>query len=66
MVDSCQWIFSKMPIIHLFLVRPLFMGKWSPCKRRDFIRKLRKFGFQRLGSLDVAQASLAIVEILER
>ena len=23
------------------------MGKWSPCKRRDFIRKLRKFGFQR-------------------
>ena len=29
------------------MVRPLFMGKWSPCKRRDFIRKLRKFGFQR-------------------
>lgn len=23
------------------------MGKWNPCKRRDFIRKLRKFGFQR-------------------
>lgn len=23
------------------------MGKWSPCKRRDFIRKLRKFGFLR-------------------
>ena len=22
------------------------MGKWNPCKRRDFIRKLRKFGFQ--------------------
>jgi len=23
------------------------MGKWSPCKRRDFIRKLKKFGFDR-------------------
>jgi predicted RNA binding protein YcfA (HicA-like mRNA interferase family) len=23
------------------------MGKWSPCKRRDFIRKLRKIGFCR-------------------
>ena len=23
------------------------MGRWRPCKRRDFIRKLRKFGFQR-------------------
>jgi predicted RNA binding protein YcfA (HicA-like mRNA interferase family) len=23
------------------------MGKWRPCKRRDFIKKLRKFGFQR-------------------
>jgi predicted RNA binding protein YcfA (HicA-like mRNA interferase family) len=23
------------------------MGKWRPFKRRDFIRKLRKFGFQR-------------------
>jgi len=22
------------------------MSKWSPCKRRDFIRKLRKLGFQ--------------------
>ncbi len=22
------------------------MGKWHPCKQRDFIRKLRKFGFQ--------------------
>jgi predicted RNA binding protein YcfA (HicA-like mRNA interferase family) len=22
------------------------MGKWKPCKRRDFIRKLKKFGFQ--------------------
>ena len=21
------------------------MGKWKPCKRRDFIKKLRKFGF---------------------
>ena len=21
------------------------MGKWCPCKRRDFIRKLKKFGF---------------------
>jgi hypothetical protein len=23
------------------------MGKWSPCKRRDFIRKLKKSGFDR-------------------
>jgi len=23
------------------------MGKWSPCKRRDSIRKLKKFGFDR-------------------
>lgn len=23
------------------------MGKWNPCKRRDFIRKLKKFGFKR-------------------
>ena len=22
------------------------MGKWTPCKRRDFIRKLRKLGFE--------------------
>lgn len=22
------------------------MSKWPPCKRRDFIRKLRKLGFQ--------------------
>ena len=22
------------------------MPKWSPCKRRDFIRRLRHFGFQ--------------------
>ena len=22
------------------------MGKWSPLKRREFIRKLKKFGFQ--------------------
>lgn len=21
------------------------MGKWKPCKRRDFIKKLKKFGF---------------------
>lgn len=21
------------------------MGKWSPCKRRDFIARLRKLGF---------------------
>jgi predicted RNA binding protein YcfA (HicA-like mRNA interferase family) len=21
------------------------MGKWTPCKRRDFIRKLKKLGF---------------------
>ena len=21
------------------------MGKWKPCKRRDFIRKLKKIGF---------------------
>lgn len=21
------------------------MGKWKPCKRRDFITKLKKFGF---------------------
>ena len=21
------------------------MGKWRPCKRRDFIRKLKKYGF---------------------
>ena len=21
------------------------MARWSPCKRKDFIRKLRKFGF---------------------
>jgi hypothetical protein len=29
------------------MVRPQFMGKWSPCKRRDFIRKMKKFGFDR-------------------
>ena len=23
------------------------MGRWSPCKRRDFIRKLKTFGFKR-------------------
>jgi predicted RNA binding protein YcfA (HicA-like mRNA interferase family) len=22
------------------------MVKWKPCKRRDFIRKLKKFGFE--------------------
>ena len=22
------------------------MGKWQPCKRRDFIKKLKKFGFE--------------------
>ena len=22
------------------------MGKWKPCKRRDFIKKLKKFGFE--------------------
>ena len=22
------------------------MGKWRPCKRRDFIRKLKKLGFE--------------------
>ncbi len=22
------------------------MGKWTPCKRRDFIAKLRKIGFE--------------------
>jgi len=22
------------------------MGKWRPCKRRDFIRKLRRLGFE--------------------
>ncbi len=22
------------------------MGKWTPCKRRDFIKKLRKLGFK--------------------
>jgi hypothetical protein len=22
------------------------MGKWSPCKRRDFIRKLKDMGFE--------------------
>lgn len=22
------------------------MGKWTPCKRRDFIRRLRKLGFE--------------------
>ena len=22
------------------------MGKWTPCKRRDFIRKLKKLGFE--------------------
>ena len=22
------------------------MGKWTPCKRRDFIRKLRELGFE--------------------
>jgi hypothetical protein len=22
------------------------MSKWAPCKRRDFIRKLRKLGFE--------------------
>ena len=21
------------------------MGKWTPCKRKDFIRKLKKLGF---------------------
>ena len=21
------------------------MGKWKPCKRREFIKKLKKFGF---------------------
>ena len=21
------------------------MGKWAPCKRRDFIRKLKRVGF---------------------
>jgi predicted RNA binding protein YcfA (HicA-like mRNA interferase family) len=23
------------------------MGKWAPCKRRDFIAKLKRIGFQR-------------------
>jgi hypothetical protein len=23
------------------------MGRWRPCKRRDFIKKLRRFGFER-------------------
>jgi len=22
------------------------MGKWNPCKRRDFIKKLREIGFE--------------------
>ena len=22
------------------------MGKWKPCKRRDFIKKLKKLGFE--------------------
>ena len=22
------------------------MGRWKPCKRRDFIKKLRKLGFE--------------------
>ena len=22
------------------------MGKWKPCKRRDFIKKLKKIGFE--------------------
>lgn len=22
------------------------MGKWTPCKRRDFIKKLREIGFE--------------------
>lgn len=22
------------------------MGKWGPCKRRDFIRKLKRLGFE--------------------
>ena len=22
------------------------MGRWAPCKRRDFIKKLRKLGFE--------------------
>lgn len=22
------------------------MGKWTPCKRRDFIRKLKQLGFE--------------------
>jgi predicted RNA binding protein YcfA (HicA-like mRNA interferase family) len=22
------------------------MGKWAPCKRKDFIRKLKKLGFE--------------------
>ena len=22
------------------------MGKWNPCKRRDFIKKLKKLGFE--------------------
>lgn len=22
------------------------MGKWTPCKRRDFVRKLKKIGFK--------------------
>ena len=22
------------------------MGKWKPCKRRDFIKKLKNFGFE--------------------
>lgn len=22
------------------------MGRWTPCKRRDFIKKLRNFGFE--------------------
>ena len=22
------------------------MGKWRPCKRRDFIKRLKKFGFE--------------------
>ena len=23
-----------------------FMGKWNPCKRREFIKKLKKVGFE--------------------
>ena len=25
--------------------RQFFMTKWSPCKRKDFIKKLKKLGF---------------------